>query len=492
MKPLIHATLLSLFLTAFVPLEAQSLDIEQIVNEYDQYRESALTKRRIKHYDVHILIQRHRSSGTFEIQRAGSSMQGRPLYLISFGEGETDVFLWSQMHGDEPTATQAIFDLLNYFEKNWESPWVQQLRSSLRLHFLPMLNPDGAQVFTRRTALGIDLNRDALRLQAPEGRLLKRIRDSLDADFGFNLHDQSKYYNVERTPNTASISFLAPPFNYEKDINEVRRRSLQLIVAMNRVLQQVVPGQVGRYSDDFEPRAFGDNIQKWGSSTILIESGGFRGDPERQEVRKLNYLILLKAFESIVNGDYANLPLEEYESIPPNDRKLFDLKIENITHLIDGKPYQLDIGINRYEKDDAYHDDFHIEGRIEDVGDLSTFYGYETFDASGYRLVEPGVTRDAVEANPGKLFVLNDFELLKKGYGYVRMKGIARDQRIIRSPINGVRPDFKLPVFRLRPGAYPTFFLQRDGKLTHAVVNGFLIDLTTERYGTFRNALVID
>ena len=44
---------------------------------------------------------------------------------------------------------------------------------------------------------------------------------------------------------------------------------------------------MGRYSDEFEPRAFGDNIQKWGTNTILIESGGIFGDEEKQYLRKL-------------------------------------------------------------------------------------------------------------------------------------------------------------------------------------------------------------
>ncbi|GAH27551.1 unnamed protein product, partial [marine sediment metagenome] len=58
-------------------------------------------------------------------------------------------------------------------------------------------------------------------------------------------------------------------------------------------IQKYAPGQVGRYNDDFEPRAFGDNIQKWGTSTILIESGGFQNDTEKQEIRKLNYVSIL-------------------------------------------------------------------------------------------------------------------------------------------------------------------------------------------------------
>ena len=49
---------------------------------------------------------------------------------------------------------------------------------------------------------------------------------------------------------------------------------MRVIANMNKVIQRYARGQVGRYSDEFEPRAFGDNMQLWGTSTILVESGG--------------------------------------------------------------------------------------------------------------------------------------------------------------------------------------------------------------------------
>ena len=58
-----------------------------------------------------------------------------------------------------------------------DDPPVRGILSSLTLHFVPMLNPDGAERFQRRNAQGIDINRDALRLQTPEGRALKAVRD---------------------------------------------------------------------------------------------------------------------------------------------------------------------------------------------------------------------------------------------------------------------------------------------------------------------------
>ncbi|CAN0522025.1 unnamed protein product, partial [Scytosiphon promiscuus] len=162
----------------------------KLYSTYEKYKEPSLDKRRIKHNEIQPLINKLYTNPKFNVTVVGKSIQGRNLSLISIGTGATDVFLWSQMHGDEPTATQAIFDIFNFLSSADFKTEKENILKNLKLHFLPMLNPDGAEVYQRRNTLGIDINRDALALQSPEGRTLKRVRDSLDADFGFNLHDQ--------------------------------------------------------------------------------------------------------------------------------------------------------------------------------------------------------------------------------------------------------------------------------------------------------------
>ncbi len=471
--------LLALLLSGCFAGESQESDITASLYEtYDQYKEPLLDKRRIKHADVQVLINQHRKDAGLTVQKVGTSIEGRDLTLLSLGSGPTDVFLWSQMHGNEPTATQAIFDILNFFNSNDFKDEKAAILKSLTLHFLPMLNPDGAELFKRENRLGIDINRDALRLQSPEGQTLKRVRDSLDADFGFNLHDQSTYYNAERTEKPATISYLAPAYNYEKEINERRGNAMKIIVFMNNIIQQYAPGQVGRYNDDFEPRAFGDNIQKWGTSTILIESGGYSEDPEKQEIRKLNYVSILSAIYTIANENYKEIALEAYERIPENDRKLFDLKIIGVTYPLLGNSYILDLGINQVEVDKDGHSDYWFSSRIIDQGDLSTYYGYETFDAEGYTLVPGKVYPEILNAELESL--VNPGELLKKGYTYVRVQNIAKEALNSPVPLHLLSPAYQLPDFKLEAGKNPTFLLQKDGDYKFAVINGFLIDLSEE------------
>ena len=50
----------------------------------------------------------------FTLEKIGESLEGRSLNYVKTGTGPTGVLLWSQMHGDEPTATAALFDIFEY------------------------------------------------------------------------------------------------------------------------------------------------------------------------------------------------------------------------------------------------------------------------------------------------------------------------------------------------------------------------------------------
>ena len=77
-------------------------------------------------------------------ERVGESAEGRPLRMVSFDEDDVGVLAWSQMHGDKSTATMALADIFSFLAPHPEHALVPMLSRSLSLHFVPMLNPDGA------------------------------------------------------------------------------------------------------------------------------------------------------------------------------------------------------------------------------------------------------------------------------------------------------------------------------------------------------------
>jgi hypothetical protein len=352
---------------------------------HEQYKEEAITHRRFKHSDVVDFLESLKEDKRFEVNKIGRSYENRDIYLVKAGTGRTKVLMWSQMHGDEPTATMALMDVFNYL-KQTDKPDADQdeILQHITLYVIPMLNPDGAELYKRRNALDVDLNRDAISLQSPESRILKSVRDSLQPEFGFNLHDQSTRYTAGKSGNPATISFLAPPYDYAKSVNQVRGNAMRLIVKLNKVLQRYIPEQVAKYSDEHEPRAFGDNIQKWGTSVVLIESGGYKNDPEKQYVRKLNFVALLTAMQVIATGSYETEPIEPYYEIPENGRYLFDLIIRQAEVPRGERFYRADIGINRYETTIEPPAKFYYRSLVEEIGDMSVNYGYEELNAAWY------------------------------------------------------------------------------------------------------------
>jgi hypothetical protein len=211
---------------------------------------------------------------------------------------------------------------------------------------------------------------------------LVKLQNEIKPDFSFNLHDQDVKYAAGFTQNQAAITFLATAFNPDRDWNTNRIKAAQLIVEMNAFLQKIIPNRVGRFSDEFEPRAFGDNIQKWGSSLILIESGGNGLDREKMELRKFNYQIILYALQSIATGSYLDKTIETYQAIPENTRCLFDLLIRNVVLENGGK---VAVGINLTENNIQKATKYSLSSVIEDLGDLSCFWGIQEYDAKGMK-----------------------------------------------------------------------------------------------------------
>lgn len=357
---------------------------KQLFDIHEQIKEQSLTKRRFKHKDIVPLIEKL----PFLVEKIGKSFEERDIYQIKMGSGKTKVLLWSQMHGDEATATMALFDIFNFFQI--KNDGFDALRSKIlencTLYYVPMLNPDGAERFQRRTATDIDMNRDALRFQTPEGALLKKQQDEIRPEFSFNLHDKNTKYSAGASGNQATISFLPTSYNYAKEWNPARTRAMQVICGMHQTLQQFIPGHLGRWNDDHEPRAFGDNIAKWGSSLILIESGGYKEDTEKQFIRKLNFVAILTGLQAISEQSYTKFELKTYEAIPNNDRYIFDLLIRNAEFVQNGKTIIKDIGINLSEKNINNATDFMLSSVIEDLGDLSTFWGLKEIDAKGLKV----------------------------------------------------------------------------------------------------------
>ncbi len=457
---------------------AQDIDLANMLYyNYQSYKEPSLTKRRFKHSDISSLIQRLKNNDIFTVNKIGESAENRSIFLISFGTGKTKIFLWSQMHGDESTATMALFDILNFLSANDNfNEFRQTLLEKTTIYLIPMVNPDGAELFQRRNIYDIDINRDASRFQTPEGKILKEVFDNLKADFGFNLHDQKTRYSAGHTFKSATLSFLAPPVNNSKEINSVRRNAMKLIGEIFNTMSGFIPGHIAKYKDDFEPRAFGDNFQKSGTSTILIESGGWKDDTEKQFIRKMNFIALLASFKSIAEKSYENEKLDTYENIPLNEEDLFDLILRNLKFKSNGSEYLIDLGIARNEINIDKSNDFYYKSILEEKGDLSVYFGYEDYDFTGME-IKPGKTYEKVFSSISEIKKLDICDLYKNGYTNVLIKSDKFDQKYTNLPINIVLNSEPQRQNKISLEESPNYIIVKDEQVRYVVINGFLYNV---------------
>ena len=356
----------------------------ELFDRYNSFKLGAIASRRFNQQRMLEWLRPFVEEYVVGTEPLGPSAEGRTISLYSYGSGATNILLWSQMHGDEPTATMALMDMLGFFRNHPTHEVARLIHERLTLRLIPMLNPDGAERFTRRTAQLVDLNRDALDLQTPEANILKSTHGRFNPEYAFNLHDQDPRYTVGTTKQITAIALLAPAFNEERLDNAVRMRAKKVAAMFAEAMNEFIPQQLAKWDDAYEPRAFGDSVQRWGTSTVLVESGGWKGDKEKMFLRKLNCVGLLTSLAAIADGSFDSADTQIYERIPFNTKFGFDLIIKNarLRSSDRASTVRVDVGINFDEATDE-RGTVQFMGKIIDVGDLSTFTAFEVREALG-------------------------------------------------------------------------------------------------------------
>jgi len=334
-----------------------------------------------------------------KVDDVGRSVANREIFQIEWGKGPKKVFMWSQMHGDEPTATSALIDMFTVLQRNRDKDWVKGIENSMTIRAVPMLNPDGAELYVRRNLQGLDINRDARNLITPEARLLKSLRDTWLPEIGFNLHNQNELTTAGNTPKQAAISFLSVYGDAAKTETDGQLRSKRMIFLMAEVLSNFIPGNIGRYADEWTPSAFGDSFSEWGTSVILIETGALKEKDEMFLV-KMNFVIFLTALRSVADGSEKAAVPERYFEIPNNSSGgLVNIIFRNAS-IMERKPDSVvqvgDLAMN-FQRRRA---EFSSPTVIRQIGMLSAISGLEEYDASGFYVtgriqpIKPGANGD--------------------------------------------------------------------------------------------------
>jgi len=306
-------------------MKLDTLDFTQLLEDYSHFKVSSLRGRYLKEED---LIKEFKAiSHKFKINNEGYSEEDRIISSFHLGQGSRKILIWSQMHGNETTTTKAVLDLLNFFSLYKDiTDSIFELCSFV---IIPVLNPDGAVRYTRANANLVDLNRDASSRTQLESQLLNRVYTEFQPDFCFNMHDQRTIFSAGTNPFPATVSFLSPSFNEERELNVTRKKSMSLIASASLMLEKFIPNQIGRYDDSFNLNFIGDFFQAQGTPTILFEAGHFPNDYAREETRKYIFLALLKMVQDICL-DVEDQLIDVYFEIPENKKLFNDVIVRNV------------------------------------------------------------------------------------------------------------------------------------------------------------------
>lgn len=319
---------------------------------------------------------------TLELEEIGKSVEQRTIFETRLGSGKTRVLMWSQMHGDEPTHTAVLMDLLNFLLTEPAHPIASDVLSKCRLHLIVMLNPDGAERNARRNAQDIDINRDARDLQTPEGRILADAVKRVQPQFGFNLHDHNRRATAGIQPLPAAVALLAPPIDQDNTQTDHVRRAKQLVMTFAESVKEECPGMIARYNADYMSRAFGEAVQKSGAVTMLVEAGGW-SELDETPLARVHFLGTTRTLHAVATDDFLKADPAEYDKLPVSGgRELFDLMIEKaeVVNGLGQKGFHADIGINLVDYRGA---DKGCKGAtIADLGDLKVMAGKTKIDGN--------------------------------------------------------------------------------------------------------------
>jgi hypothetical protein len=372
---------------------------------HENYRVKSIQNRYLPLSRIELFLQSY--SKKMDLQILGKSVEGRPIYKLKLGHGKIKILIWSQMHGNESTTTKGLLDFLNALQSSTEI--AKTILEKYTLVVVPMLNPDGAERYSRVNANEVDLNRDFQNLSQPESKVLMQLYKEFEPDYCFNLHDQRTIFGAGASGKTATISFLAPSFNDSSEYNEARLLSVSIIIKMANALKEFIPGQIGRFDDTFNINCAGDTFQHLNTPTVLIEAGHFANDYQREETRKFVFIALLSGL--LPNNENVIVPdlLTDYLNIPQNIPNYFDIAYNNVRINYDKSDIITNFAVQF--KEVLFDDKIVFNAFIVKIGNLEHYYGHVSYDADGaiFRNNTDNIPKLNQEAN---FFLGKDLEIV--------------------------------------------------------------------------------
>ncbi len=150
--------------------------------------------------DVMEFLREVAAGGAIQVDTFGYTLEGRALPVARWGKGPTRVLVFANIHAGEVEGKEAALILLRELAAGGHATW----GDAITLWIAPIYNADGNERVTltnrplqhgpiggmgqRPNAQGLDLNRDFMKLEAPESRSLVGLMTAVGPHLVVDLH----------------------------------------------------------------------------------------------------------------------------------------------------------------------------------------------------------------------------------------------------------------------------------------------------------------
>ncbi|MBB3698622.1 succinylglutamate desuccinylase/aspartoacylase family protein [Flammeovirga yaeyamensis] len=129
-----------------------------------------------------------------KIDGIGESQRGKEIIRVHINKPSSSekikVWLQGGLHGNEPASSEGVMFILYSLLKD---PQYEYLLDKLDITVLPMANADGYNNMIRVSANGLDLNRDFIKLAAPETNHIRTAFSEFGPQVAIDFHEYNPY-----------------------------------------------------------------------------------------------------------------------------------------------------------------------------------------------------------------------------------------------------------------------------------------------------------
>ncbi|MBN1542481.1 DUF2817 domain-containing protein [candidate division KSB1 bacterium] len=192
--------LFCILLSLFAPLALFHLNGQTLTpierSSYGRYSDNA---------DVHrFLSELARDNPFLRVQTIGETAERLPLFVAilsknghtpeTLDSSKPTVLIFAAQHGDEQSAKEAALEII----RRTAQDDLVFLLDRLNLLIVPLVNPHGATHNLRNNGQDLDLNRDHVKLEAPETRALHALFHRWNPQVTLDVHEKGDDYYLQQ------------------------------------------------------------------------------------------------------------------------------------------------------------------------------------------------------------------------------------------------------------------------------------------------------